>query len=872
VGFGFSLIDGALHGIDARNPESTLLATLMVWAAERRRLVLAVSVLLALGSGAALTRLTFDHDVLHLLPQRGAAVQAFARYLSLFGSLDRLYVVVESTGDRPITDFADGIAAFTDRLRRSPDIAHVDSSLFGAERDWSYLADRQLLLFDRATLPHVIQRFRPEGMDAALAQSRAMLAVPSEQLKQLVQQDPLGLLPLLRQELSGGRSLPFDPTIEGYVSQDRRRRLIIVEPSQPPFDTTFARRVLQDIENARSAIAAPPRDEWDDGAATPESSPTLEIAGGHRVAVETEALVRRETILNTVESLTAVLVLLLLAFRSPWLVLYGGVPIALASILVLAAAAVLGVPLSPAAAGSAAMLFGLGVDASVLLFVRYREEWAGGHDGTAVVRRLAEPARSIVLGVATTSATFAALLWMDFPSLQEMGALVGGGILICGALTLVLIPALMAWHSPARTAPPLEAPGLARFVTGHPRAILGVAGVATVVLAMFVPRVTFEATLDRLRPQIPANDVERRIAAQFGLPQDVYLVMTEGPDLEPLLEAHHRLADRLAQTSGAPPLNSPVTLLPPRSAQLERAAEVRAAGLAPATVAAELEAAADRGGFRVGTFAPFARRLPQLLDVAEPVTWDGLREHGLGDLIDRFVARSGHLYTVVAYSYPATPREAEVLAEAVRESGGGLRLTGTPLVNAELAERFWPQFGWAILSGGLAVLLMIAVTFRRAADTTLAALPVALGLLWTAGILGAFGVTLDLFSAFGILTFLGIGVDYGIHFMMRYDGEPDPDPRAAVTHLGPAILLAGATTLAGFGTLCFSAYRPLQSLGIVLFTSVASAITITMFVLPAILTLRPSETGPRGPRKRGQSPFFRRTLEEKGDSPLFRSR
>ena len=61
----------------------------MVWAAERRRFVLAIAILLALGSAAALTRLTFDHDVLHLLPQRGAAVQAFARYLSLFGSLDR---------------------------------------------------------------------------------------------------------------------------------------------------------------------------------------------------------------------------------------------------------------------------------------------------------------------------------------------------------------------------------------------------------------------------------------------------------------------------------------------------------------------------------------------------------------------------------------------------------------------------------------------------------------------------------------------------------------------------------------------------------------------------------------------------------------
>jgi predicted RND superfamily exporter protein len=809
----------------------------MVWAAERRRLVLAIALVLALGSGAALTRLTFDHDVLHLLPQRGEAVQAFARYLSLFGSLDRLYVVVESAGDRPITDYAEGIAAFTDRLRQSPDIAHVDSSLFGAERDWSYLADRQLLLFDRATLPHVLQRFRPEGMDAALAGSRAMLAVPSEQLKQLVQQDPLGLLPLLRQQLGGGRSLPFDPTVEGYVSPDRRRRLIIVEPSQPPFDTAFARRVLQDIENARAAIAAPPREDWDEDAARPEPPPALEIAGGHRVAVETEVLVRRETMLNTIESLTAVLVLLLLAFRSPRLVLYGGAPIALASILVLAAAAVLRIPLSPAAAGSAAMLFGLGVDASVLLFVRYREEWAAGRDGIAVVRRLEEPARSIVLGVATTAATFAALLWMDFPSLQEMGALVGGGILICGALTLVLIPALMAWRSPPRTAPALEAPRLARFVTSHPRAILGAALAGTLVLAVFVPRVSFQATLDRLRPQIAANDVERRIAAQFGLPQDVYLVMAEGPDLEPLLEAHQRLADRLAQTAGAPALNSPVTLLPPRSEQLARAAEVRAARLAPAAVAAELDAVADRAGFRAGTFTPFSRRLPRLLDVGEPVTRDGLREHGLGDLIDRFVARSGDAYTVVAYSYPATPREAQLLADAARESGGGLRLTGTPLVNAELAERFWPHFRWAIAGGGAAVLLMIAVTFRRLTDTTLAALPVALGLLWTAGLLGAFGVTLDLFSAFGILTFLGIGVDYGIHFMMRYRGEPEPDPRAVVTHLGPAILLAAATTLAGFGTLCFSAYGPLRSLGIVLFTSVASAIAITMLVLPAILTL-----------------------------------
>src|SRR5438128_1944080 len=45
----------------------------------------------------------------------------------------------------------------------------------------------------------------------------------------------------------------------------------------------------------------------------------VEFAGGHRVAVETEALVRRESIQNTVGSLAVILPVLFFVFRSPWL-------------------------------------------------------------------------------------------------------------------------------------------------------------------------------------------------------------------------------------------------------------------------------------------------------------------------------------------------------------------------------------------------------------------------------------------------------------------------------------------------------------------------------------------------------------------------
>ena len=52
-------------------------------------------------------------------------------------------------------------------------------------------------------------------------------------------------------------------------------------------------------------------------------------------------------------------------------------------------------------------------------------------------------ASSVVLAQVTTAATFFALLFIDFPTLQELGGLVGLGILLCCGLTLLLLPALL---------------------------------------------------------------------------------------------------------------------------------------------------------------------------------------------------------------------------------------------------------------------------------------------------------------------------------------------------------------------------------------------------------------------------------------------
>ena len=65
-------------------------------------------------------------------------------------------------------------------------------------------------------------------------------------------------------------------------------------------------------------------------------------------------------------------------------------------------------------------------------------------------------------------------------------------------------------------------------------------------LGFAATRLQINPTLDRLRSVTDAAQLESRIGSAFGLPGDVYVVLAEGPQLEPLLETNERLAARLA--------------------------------------------------------------------------------------------------------------------------------------------------------------------------------------------------------------------------------------------------------------------------------------------------------------------------------------
>ncbi len=802
----------------------------MTWARVRRTAVLWTTLALTVLSLVPVSRIRFGTDVLQLMPREAGAVDAFETYLERFGSLDALYVYVEAPDDGAIGDYADYVEALAASLRDVPDVTRVDSGLVDPDRDWAYLGDRQLLLLDEETFGEAVARLDGPRLREQVRRTKELLALPSPAIKALAQRDPLGWFELMSARLRGASSvLDIDPTrADGYVTPDGRAQLLVVHPAQPPFDTAFSRRLIDAVTQAAAQVQQEFAPVWADYGLAP---PRTDLAGGHRTAIEAETLMRGESISNTVWSLVGVLTLLYLAFRNWWLVLFGAVPVLLGTLVTLALFQVSGVQLSAAATGASAMLFGLGDDGLVLLFVAYRQRLAQGLSPLGAVRQLGGTGVSVLLGAVTTSATFLGLWFMSFPSLQQLGAVIGVGMLLTVLFTLTVLVAGLPgrdWVSRSRD---LTMPGLGRWVARRRRAILLAAIVVSLPLGWGLTRVHVDPRIERLRPTGPGMALESEIIERFGLAQDVYLVMSRGPALEPQLTRHEELTHSTRDVEGLP-LVGPGMLLPSDAVQDDRRAAIAAAAADSTRVADAVDAAADAEGFVDGTFAPFRARLPRLLDAQQSITLDGLQSHGLGDIAGRFIRRDGADYVVASYATPQTAAAVAALQARVA-ARPDLVLTGLPLVNASLAARFPRELGAGLGIGALVVLLIIWLEFRAVRPTLLAMLPTACGLVWGLGALGWAGVDLDLFSVFAVLMFLGIGVDYGIHLLHPTLGARGATMSEALAVVGPAMLLAGATTIVGFGTLIGSSYAPLRSLGLTAVATLAAALVASLLVLPA---------------------------------------
>ena len=669
-----------------------------------------------------------------------------------------------------------------------------------------------------------------------------------------------------------------------FLSEDQRLLFILVEPVSRAGSFTDDREA---IEGIRATIAA-----------LRGSFPGVRVGVTGKPALANDEMTAafRDSERASVLAFVLTLVLLLVAFmrlRKPILML---AVLAVSLCWSMGAATLVVGHLSLFSVMFIPIVVGVGIDYGIYFLFRYEEElFLGRTRQEALEVAAVRSGPGMLLGAVAAAGTFYVLMLTDFRGLQELGFIAGTALLFAWVAMMTTFPAIVVLldrrHASAEASalpPAMRLEGIrvpfVDHITRHPWTVLVVAGALTALSLGGIRHVHFDYNLLNLQAAGTESVAwERRILASAG--RSGFAALASADSLEELRAKR----DAFARLSSVSEVDSALLLIPddqPRKREIIRQfAEI----VAPVRVGRP--ASIDRGRLigaleslerRLGLAAAEApegdaktalasttgeiTRLIRRLRLMEPETSEPILEHlqrqvyrdfvetfhrlqgnlnptpiGIDDvpseLRRRFISDRGRFLLQIQPAVDIWERDgAQRFVDELRDVDAGV--TGTPIITYEviaLMERAYTQgtlYAIALVTGFAFVML------RRLRETALALLPLALGLVWTGGLMVFFGLDFNMGNVFGLPLILGVAVEYGLNVVIRY-GEGWHDATAPLigrsTIMG--VLVNGLSNIVGFGSLMLADHRGIFGLGLLITLGTAASLVAALVVLPVVLQL-----------------------------------
>jgi len=760
---------------------------------DRRLLSIGGLLLLALGALVAL-RWHVATDITHFLPEGEAHDDVhLARELAA-GELSRTMVLLV---DAPDASTAAAVSrAFEAELRGDPVVADGTARLVGGSGEgvedamWqTYSAHRVAFLADSAEQARA--RLAEPALRQAARALRGKLAGPmSDFLTRVVPSDPLLILPSLFERFLGDRAGGLKLVDGRFVTEAEDGCVLFLTTSAPMSNAALLRPVVQGIEAAFERVDA----RFD-------AALRLHQSGTHVFSLAAEQSIKADIRRVSIGSALGLTTLFLVMFRSMRLLLLV-LPIVAAGFLAGTSACLLlfgqvhGLTLAFGAA-----LIGVSVDYGLHFHCHHLH--AGSPERPRDSLRAVWP--GLLLGALTTITGFAALVASSFPGLRQLATFAIVGIATAALTTHLFLPGLQSTR-PIRTGATTwlaERLGALWFSPRRSRlALLLPLAAVLAVIAIGLPQLSWNggiADLNKVDPVLEARDkAVRERVVRF---EQSRLVVATGATEEAALQANDAIGAVLAQQQAAGALTGFRSLAPMLpSAAKQRAVDAAVRG--DAQHWQQLSAALAQEGFVAAAFEPWRDLLAEAPPA--PLRFAELAEGPLGAMVQpfRFTWSEG----VGFVSFLHELHDADALRAALQG------IDGAHLI--DIAGTLGGAFGaygerllqlWLV--GLAAVLLLVALRHRAVRPTLIAYVPAVLGAAGTTAVLALCGLQLNMLSLVALLMVVSMGVDYGV-FLAEGDEQGEG---LDATHL--AVLVAGVSTIFGFGLLAISDQPALYSIG-----------------------------------------------------------
>jgi predicted exporter len=247
-------------------------------------------------------------------------------------------------------------------------------------------------------------------------------------------------------------------------------------------------------------------------------------------------------------------------------------------------------------------------------------------------------------------------------------------------------------------------------------------------------------------------------------------------------------------------------------------------------------------GFRVDPFRKGLEEMEAVFAAPAPVEED-LERPDFASLRNglRYEDRAGRSRVVLMFSSRSIwrPEGRADFDRAVRSGmGEGIRLFSPFHLPDHYSEVLNGDLRKVVLITSIAIVILTLASVGGVRDGLLALAPVILATGMTLGMAVLLGGTINVINMAAIPIILAVGVDGGIHFMVRFRESGARDPAATIREVGPGIWGSAATTLLGFGSIASSVTPGMASLGYLVVVGTATSVFASLFLLPGLLRCR----------------------------------
>ncbi len=248
---------------------------------------------------------------------------------------------------------------------------------------------------------------------------------------------------------------------------------------------------------------------------------------------------------------------------------------------------------------------------------------------------------------------------------------------------------------------------------------------------------------------------------------------------------------------------------------------------------------------------------------------DKVREeiHKWDMLVNNLTSEDGKATSIVVELEPnVTVAEQERVYDEVRaivaeqkSPGESYHYSGYTSINVLLGEYMLEDIKRLLPFAFLIVAVSLYLSFRSLNGVILPLANVGIAVVWTIGCMSMLGVALSLPCSAIPVILVAVGSAYAIHVIHDYYNElkkgmaKDAAFLSCFDKIGIAVLMAGLTTVVGFGTLATSDVIPMKDFGIFVAFGTFASLVLALTFVPAVLYLEKINTSDTS---NAESPHF----------------